>query len=768
MWSFFSRDAAKDFAYELGAEVDGLKDYSLWRLHQGKKKSTGEGVSLFVFEASNPEAQTLFDIAKSALKRAKTLRHPSILTYVDSLETDKLIYLVVEPVEPLELHLSKVFKSGEQKQFALSWGLYQIASGLTFLNKDCQLSHYNVCMSSVFVDRAGEWKLFGLEYMTPSKDPPPIKVIPSLRIYNPPEHESSKHEDNPPWAYDSWGLGCLIWESFNGKLSKVSSLKATGKVPSNLAPFYCELVCANPKSRPSSSTFLKKASKGTGFFKNKFVDSMLFLREIHIKENDEKLKFFNGLSSCLDTFPQEACLYRVLPELINAFEFGNAGSSVLSPMFKLGKLLNEEEYQKKVVPCIVKMFSSKDRATRVKLLQQIEEFIDHIQPSIVNNQIFPNVAQGFMDTNPTIRDHTIKCMIYLAPKLNYQNLNEEMLKHFARLQSKDEQGGIRTNTTVCLGKISSYLHPQTRKKILISAFLRALRDPFPPARTAAVLALSATEHYYSINDCATKVLPALCHFTVDPEKSIREQAFKAIGGFLTKLEKVSEDPSLIEKMEEELQSTTPSSIAASWTSWAVTSLADKLYKSSKNPNQSSNERAASPSSDVNAKAIGKTPEEMPADVHSNSNAWEDTEWLNDEITVSEEKGEILSQSPPKNDNNDWEEEWESFEPDRNHAVNTEKLKTYFPTESDDPFSSFQSKNILKSKSPSPADANEWNTSDNWDSWDASNAKGDALVESASESQLQRLEARKLRDERRQQRLKERQAKPKKLGAQKIS
>lgn len=53
-------------------------------------------------------------------------------------------------------------------------------------------------MPSVFVDRAGEWKLFGLEYLTPSKDPPPIKVLPALQIYNPPEHEK-KHEDDPPW-----------------------------------------------------------------------------------------------------------------------------------------------------------------------------------------------------------------------------------------------------------------------------------------------------------------------------------------------------------------------------------------------------------------------------------------------------------------------------------------------------------------------------------------------------------------------------------------
>lgn len=40
MWSFFSRDAAKDFPYEIGAEIEGVNDYSVWKLHQGKKKVT--------------------------------------------------------------------------------------------------------------------------------------------------------------------------------------------------------------------------------------------------------------------------------------------------------------------------------------------------------------------------------------------------------------------------------------------------------------------------------------------------------------------------------------------------------------------------------------------------------------------------------------------------------------------------------------------------------------------------------------------------------
>ena len=166
----------------------------------------------------------------------------------------------------------------------------------------------------------------------------------------------------------------------------------------------------------------------------------------------------------------------------NLDEYGDAGSIILAPLFKLGRLLDEADYQKKIVPCVVKLFSSTDRVTRSRLLQQFEFFIQHLTPAVINDQIFSQVAHGFLDTNATIREQTVKSIIHLAPKLNYNNLNVEVLRHFARLQSKDEQGGIRTNTTVCLGKIAQYLHPQVRQRVLVSAFIRATRDPFPPSR----------------------------------------------------------------------------------------------------------------------------------------------------------------------------------------------------------------------------------------------------------------------------------------------
>ncbi|XP_041352355.1 N-terminal kinase-like protein [Gigantopelta aegis] len=589
MWSLFSRDPAKDFNYEIGEQVAGLEEKSIWTLHQGKKKATGDPVSVFMFDVK-AASESQLQIAKAAFKRIKTLRHPNILTFLDGVQTEKVIYIATEPVTPLETHLKN--NEGDAKnELAISWGLHQSAKGLSFLINDCHLIHNNVCMSSLFVDQAGEWKLGGVDYMYPSQgsdSQPPIKILPSLDRYDPPEKSDSRGVKGEKWSRDMWGLGCLIWEVFNGTLPRTSSLKALGKIPKVLVPNYCELVSANPKSRPNPAKFIESCRQKGRFMDNSFVTSMLFLEEIQIKDQNEKTKFFSSLTPSLDSFPPQFCRHKILPQLLNAFEYSNAGSSVLAPMFKLAKYLDPDEYQKKMVPCVVKLFSSSDRATRVKLLQQIEFFVEHLQVGTVNDQIFPNVVHGFMDTNPVVRESTIKAMVHLAPKLNYKNLNEELMKHFARLQTKDDQGGIRTNTTVCLGKIGHFLNPQIRQKILCSAFLRSLKDPFPPARQGGVLALAATQNLYSLKEVAMRLLPALCCMTMDPEKGVRDQTFKAINGFLTKLEKVSENPELLEELEREVATGgTMAGGAAGWAGWAVTgmsSLTTKFYqKATKKP-----------------------------------------------------------------------------------------------------------------------------------------------------------------------------------------
>lgn len=121
---FFSSQYKPDFPYELGEPFNGFESKSIFSLHKAKRKGTNEEVSIFVYDVK-AGSDTKLEIARALLKRLKTLRHPSILQYLDSLETDKVLYIATEQVEPLSLHIGKLGE-GSQKEVYLAWGVFQI------------------------------------------------------------------------------------------------------------------------------------------------------------------------------------------------------------------------------------------------------------------------------------------------------------------------------------------------------------------------------------------------------------------------------------------------------------------------------------------------------------------------------------------------------------------------------------------------------------------------------------------------------------------
>ena len=63
---------------------------------------------------------------------------------------------------------------------------------------------------------------------------------------------------------------------------------------------------------------------------------------------------------------------------------------------------------------------------------------------------------GFTDVAPLVREQTVKAVLTVVGKLSDRVINGELLRHLAKT-ANDEQPGIRTNTTICLGKIAKNL-----------------------------------------------------------------------------------------------------------------------------------------------------------------------------------------------------------------------------------------------------------------------------------------------------------------------
>lgn len=64
---------------------------------------------------------------------------------------------------------------------------------------------------------------------------------------------------------------------------------------------------------------------------------------------------------------------------------------------KIGKKLSDEEWESRITPVIVRLFSNPDRAIRVCLLDNLPNMIDHLSQKIVNDKIFPQlVCPGYL------------------------------------------------------------------------------------------------------------------------------------------------------------------------------------------------------------------------------------------------------------------------------------------------------------------------------------------------------------------------------------
>jgi len=107
----------------------------------------------------------------------------------------------------------------------------------------------------------------------------------------------------------------------------------------------------------------------------------------------------------------------------------------------------------------------------------------------------------------------------LTAQLNDRILNNDLLRLLAKMQT-DQEPSIRTNTCILLGRLAPKLGPNTKKKVLVAAFARSLKDPFVHARVAALMALMATVECFDRDDLAGKVVPNMSFALVDKEKCV--------------------------------------------------------------------------------------------------------------------------------------------------------------------------------------------------------------------------------------------------------
>lgn len=83
---------------------------------------------MFEFDANAPGKRRLQPLAKNALRKLRTVRHPDVLKFLDAVETENTIHVMTERVRPLGAVLQDwSAKGAQEKEDWLLWGVHRIS-----------------------------------------------------------------------------------------------------------------------------------------------------------------------------------------------------------------------------------------------------------------------------------------------------------------------------------------------------------------------------------------------------------------------------------------------------------------------------------------------------------------------------------------------------------------------------------------------------------------------------------------------------------------
>jgi len=580
-----------------------------WSMHNGKRKSDGLAVTVFKAEKKTLVKKSLASSmgggntdptmtqilqALFHFQKIKTILHPSILRTYATLDTDFPngdtpessnnvssaianpmsigalerfpvtgdLIIVTEQVIPLNDYLNNILQGmtmQNQNADAIAWGIYSLIQALDFLHNTAKLAHGNICLHSIFVTPAGDFKLGTFNLLTPVGEEGaqvgPTRYFKHFerditpREYRSPERIDGRWEaitKSPVHAMDSYSLGVLIEEIYRQPGSGTQ-----GKVPDKLIKAVQRLKISSLSARPRVAPLAQ-----CPIFDNGLIKAHLFLDSIAAKPSEEKIVFLQALPDLLmrGVLPSNVAIHKVLPILVRIVTTiaGTEGAmtqeinrreclAVVMPLLYIAEhylALDHDKFTLQMKPVVEQLFRVNDRGVRGALLTKVSLFVKHFDPPTLNSSIFDPLCSGFTDSSAPLRELTLKSSLLLVPVLSPVS-TEKLGRYLVRLQG-DSEASIRTNTIIFIGKIAGNLSEQSRNKLLLPAFTRAMKDTFNPCRLAACKAVWTCRDYFTPKALAENVLPTLLPHLVDPVEDIRNETFRVVDGFIDLVRQESE------------------------------------------------------------------------------------------------------------------------------------------------------------------------------------------------------------------------------------
>ncbi|XP_065070532.1 SCY1-like protein 2 [Rhopilema esculentum] len=542
--------------YQIGKQVASFGPGLCWKVFEGKKKTTGQEVSVFVLEKKlidsydKRERDPITEMFRKGPQQLAKLRHPRLLTIQHTIEESRdSLAFATEPVfaslanalgkhEMLPQQAIEELRTYELFDVEKVYGLLQVAEGLAFLHNDVKLLEGDLTPSNIVITKDGQWKLAGFSFSLPSEQGAsqafnwecrlPVIAKPELN-YLAPEYLLSQSCER---ASDMFSFGCLINAVYNRlktPFDACNSVEAYKKcieqfcrlgsdymkeIPVVVRDHVKSLLNIAPGVRPDANQTIKHV-----FFDDVAAMTLKYLHTLVQRDDMTKSQFFKSLHRVLSKLPKRVLHQRVLPHLFLEFPNHPMIPFVLPNVLLIAENCTDKEYVDLILPELKKIFPVQEPVQVLLIfMQKMELLLKKTPQDEVKNSVLPMVFRALESSSSQIQELVLSIIPNFAHMIDYASLKHSIIPRVKNLVLKTSVLSVRVNALVCIGKIIEYLD----KFLMIDDIFPVL--PQIPSKEPAVLmailgiykkTLGHKKMNIETDYLATKVIPFLLPLAVD-------------------------------------------------------------------------------------------------------------------------------------------------------------------------------------------------------------------------------------------------------------
>ncbi|XP_031557688.1 SCY1-like protein 2 [Actinia tenebrosa] len=553
--------------YEVGKHVASFGPNLCWKIFDGKRKSTGQEVSLVVFEKKTLDSidkhdrPAVLEVMKKGAVQLTRLRHPRILMIQHPLEESK--DCLAFATEPIFASLANVlgrhenmpnppnpdFATFEMYDVERVYGLYQLVEGLTFLHNDAKILQGSLNPEHVVITKNGQWKISGLFF---SSTPTIIdgqstysgcqwepRLFPYAQPdlnYCAPEYILSRSCDV---SSDMYSLGVLIYALFNGgktpyscdnnmtafkrnvELMSRESLPGLGGVPPELKSHVTSLLSLTCALRPDVHQMAK-----ISYFENVAALTLQYLDSLMQRDDMAKAQFFKSLYKIMSKLPKRVIIQRVLPQLCLQFSNHKLVPFVLPNVLLITEDCTTDEYVRLILPELKPVFKIQDPIqVTIIFLKKLELLLSKTPSDSIRDDVLPMVFRALEAPSTDIQEMVLNIVPNFAPLVDYTLMKNSVIPRIKTLCLQTSSLAVRVNSLVCIGKILEHLDKYVVMEDILP-FLAQIPSREAPTLMAMLGIYKQTMIHKKLgmdkDYLAMKAIPFLFPLSIEPSLNLKQ------------------------------------------------------------------------------------------------------------------------------------------------------------------------------------------------------------------------------------------------------